>query len=135
MDQSGKLNLKKTGGLTATMVDIVKAVQNQDVFMIHIVDAIQATNLDHMGSDMAKKEAEGLVFAGLDPVATDLLCARYMFSNVPLKEALEVKIDDGAGGVLPSGRSLTDRWKETISLPEKDMIVPWRAITVLNRPK
>ncbi len=101
VDQSGKLNLKKTGGLTATMVDIVKAVQNQDILMIHIVDAIQAINVDHMGSDMAKREAEGLVFAGLDPVAADLLCARYMFSNVPLREALEVKIDDGVGGFFP----------------------------------
>ncbi len=101
VDQSGKLNLKKTGGLTATMVDIVKAVQNQDIFMIHIVDAVEATNLEHGGSDMAKKESEGLVFAGLDPVAMDLLCARYIFSNVPLKEALEVKIDDGVGGFFP----------------------------------
>ena len=83
------------------MVDIVKAVQNQDIFMIHIVDAIEATNLEHGGSDMAKRESEGLVFAGLDPVAMDLLCARYIFSNVPLKEALEVKIDDGAGGFFP----------------------------------
>ena len=101
LDRSGNPNLRKTGGLTATMVDIVKAVQNQDVFMIHIVDAIEATNLDHTGSEMAKKESEGLVFAGLDPVATDLLCARYLFSNVPLAEALGVPIDDGVGGRFP----------------------------------
>ncbi|MEW6185686.1 MAG: DUF362 domain-containing protein [Thermodesulfobacteriota bacterium] len=101
MDQAGKMNLKKTGGLTATMVDIVKAVQNQDIFMIHIVDGIEATNFDHMGSDMAKREQEGLIFAGLDPVASDLICARYMFSNVPLKEALNIPIDDGAGGRFP----------------------------------
>jgi hypothetical protein len=101
VDQAGNLTLRKTGGLTGTMVDIVKAVQNQDIFMIHIVDAIEATNLDHTGTDMAKREPEGLVFAGLDPVATDLLCARYIFSNVPLKEALEVNLDDGAGGSFP----------------------------------
>ena len=101
VDQSGNPTLRKTGGLTATMVDIVKAVQNQDIFMIHIVDAIEATNLDHTGTDMALREPEGLVFAGLDPVATDLLCARYIFSNVPLKEAMEVKMDDGAGGSFP----------------------------------
>jgi len=101
VDQSGKLSLRKTGGLTATMVDIVKAVQAQDVFMIHIVDAIEATNLDHTGTDMARKEAEGLVIAGLDPVAADLFSARYIFCNVPLKEAVNVPLDDGAGGHFP----------------------------------
>ena len=101
LDQSGKPILKKTGGLTGTMVDIVKAVQNQDVFMIHIVDAIEATNQEHGGSDMAVKEPEGLVIAGLDPVAADLFSARYMFSNVPLEEALKVPMDDGAGGRFP----------------------------------
>ena len=101
LDQSGKLSLKKTGGLTGTMVDIVKAVQNQDIFMIHIVDAIEATNLDHTGSDLARKEPEGLVIAGLDPVAADLFSARYIFSNVPLEEALNVPIEDGAGGRFP----------------------------------
>ena len=101
LDGAGNTTLRKTGGLTATMVDIVKAVQNQDVFMIHIVDAIEATNLDHTGTYMAKKEPEGLVFAGLDPVATDLLCARYLFSNVPLAEAVGVPLDDGAGGRFP----------------------------------
>jgi hypothetical protein len=101
VDQAGNLTLRKTGGLTGTMVDIVKAVQNQGIFMIHIVDAIEATNLDHTGTDMAIREPEGLVFAGLDPVATDLLCARYIFSNVPLKEAREVNMDDGASGSFP----------------------------------
>jgi hypothetical protein len=101
LDRSGNPTLKKTGGLTGTMVDIVTAVQNQDILMIHVVDAIQVTNLDHTGTDMAQRESEGLVFAGLDPVATDLLCARYIFSNVPLQEALEVNLDDGAGGSFP----------------------------------
>jgi hypothetical protein len=101
LDSSGKPSLRKTGGLSATMVDIVKAVQNQDVFMIHIVDAVEATNVDHMASDQSKKEPEGMVFAGLDPVAMDLLCARYMFSNVPMKEALTVPIEDGSGGRFP----------------------------------
>ncbi len=101
VDESGKLNLRKTGGLTGTMVDIVKAVQNQDIFMIHIVDAIEATNLDHTGSEMARKEPEGLIIAGLDPVAADLFSARYIFSNVPLEEAIKVPIDDDAGGRFP----------------------------------
>jgi len=42
-----------------------------------------------------------MVFAGLDPVATDLLCARYMFSNVPLGESLEVKLEGGTAGGFP----------------------------------
>ena len=62
---------------------------------------IEAINLDHTGMLPGTKEAEGLVFAGLDPVATDLLCARYMFCNVPLDEAQKVELDDGSGGHFP----------------------------------
>jgi len=100
-DSAGKYIVNKTGGITATMIDIIKAVNNQDIFMIHVVDGIEAINLDHTGSGMGRKEPEGMVFAGLDPVATDLLCARYMFSNVPLKEAMEVELEDGFGGRFP----------------------------------
>lgn len=101
LDDQGKPKLKKTGGLTATMLDIIRAVRDQDVLMVHIVDAIEATNLDHTGSDQAQKVREGLVFAGWDPVALDLLCARYLFSNVPLAEALKVEITDSFGGRFP----------------------------------
>ena len=100
-DNAGKYLVNKTGGITATMIDIIKAVRNQGIFMIHIVDAIEAINLDHTGSERGEKVPEGMVFAGLDPVATDLLCARYMFSNVPLKDALDVGLDDGMGGRFP----------------------------------
>ncbi|MCK5343094.1 MAG: hypothetical protein KAR20_06805, partial [Candidatus Heimdallarchaeota archaeon] len=58
-----------------------------------------AINVDHQGGGL--KTAEGMVFAGLDPVATDLLCARYMFSNVPRKESLEVKLEGGTAGGFP----------------------------------
>jgi len=85
LDQSGNPIFEKTGGLTGTMVDIVKAVQNQDIMMIHVVDAIQATNLDHTGTDMGKRTGR-TGFSGLDPVATDLLSARYIFSNVSLRK-------------------------------------------------
>ncbi|HXX33276.1 MAG TPA: DUF362 domain-containing protein [Thermodesulfobacteriota bacterium] len=100
-DEAGNYLVRKTGGLTATMIDIVKAVDNLGIFMIHVVDGIEMINQDHMGLPLGLKEPEGMVFAGLDPVATDLLCARYMFSNVPLKEALQVGLDDGAGGQFP----------------------------------
>lgn len=100
-DQSGGYVVKKTGGINATMIDIIKAVSSQDVFMIHVVDAIEAINADHTGSLMSEKIPEGMVFAGLDPVAVDLLCARYMFSNVPLRDAMDVDLDDGTGGRFP----------------------------------
>jgi hypothetical protein len=101
MDRLGNPIVKKTGGLSATMVDIIKAVQNQDIFMIHVVDGIEATNCDHQGTELSVKTSEGMIFAGLDPVATDWLCARYMFCNVPMKEALGIEIDDGTGGRFP----------------------------------
>ncbi len=100
-DSAGKYAVKKTGGILGTMADVIKAVSSQDVYMIHVVDAIEAINLDHTGLLPGMKIAEGLAFAGLDPVATDLLCARYMFSNVPLDEALKVPLDDGSGGHFP----------------------------------
>jgi len=100
-DATGNYLVKKTGGINATMIDILQAVKNQGIFMIHVVDGIEATNLDHTGSLMGKKETEGMAFAGIDPVATDLLCARYMFSNVPLREACEVDLPDGHGGRFP----------------------------------
>ena len=100
-DAAGKYLVEKTAGIPATMVDIIKAVASQGIFMLHIVDAIEAINLDHQGILPGTKEAEGLAFAGLDPVATDLLCARYTFSNVPLDEAQKVALDDGTGGHFP----------------------------------
>lgn len=100
-DSLGNPLLRKTGGLSGTMVDIIKAVQNQDIFMIHVVDGIEATNCDHQGTDLSVKTQEGMIFAGLDPVAADLLCARYMFSNVPMKEALASGVEDGQGGYFP----------------------------------
>lgn len=100
-DKDGNYIIRKTGGITATMIDIIKAVNSQGIFSIHVTDAIEAVNLDHTGQLPGRKEPEGLVFAGLDPVATDLLCARYMFSNIPLEEAVKVRLDDGCGGHFP----------------------------------
>jgi len=94
-DAEGRYMVKRTGGILATMVDIIKAVNNQDIFTIHVVDAIEAINLEHQGIGIGIKETEGLILAGLDPVATDLLCARYMFCNTSLEEALKVHPDDG----------------------------------------
>lgn len=98
-DAEGNYIIKKTGGIIATMIDIIKAVSNQGILMFHIVDGIEAINVDHQGSGL--KTTEGMVFAGLDPVATDLLCARYMFSNVSLKDSLEVKLEGGTANGFP----------------------------------
>ncbi|MFX1276931.1 MAG: DUF362 domain-containing protein [Promethearchaeota archaeon] len=99
-DTEGNFILKKTGGIIATMIDIIKAVDNLDIMMLHIVDGIEAINVDHQGIS-GVRTAEGMVFGGLDPVATDLLCARYMFSNVSLKESLEVNLEGGTAGGFP----------------------------------
>ena len=100
-DSTGTYVVEKSGGITATMIDVIKAVYNQDIFMLHVVDAIESINVDHQGIGLGVKVPEGMVFAAIDPVAADLLCARYMFSNVPLKEALELNIEDGNGGHFP----------------------------------
>ncbi|MHA2185750.1 MAG: DUF362 domain-containing protein [Promethearchaeota archaeon] len=98
-DAQGNYVLKKTGGIVATMIDIIKAVSNQGILMFHLVDGIEAVNVDHQGGGI--KTPEGMVFAGMDPVATDLLSARYMFSNVSLKESLDVKLEGGTAGGFP----------------------------------
>jgi hypothetical protein len=85
-DEAGAYRVRKTGGITATMIDIIEAVRSQGIYMIHAVDAIEAINLEHTGR--GTRQPEGMVFAGLDPVATDLASARYLFSNVPLAEAV-----------------------------------------------
>ena len=99
-DGKGAYIVRKTGGITATMIDIVKAVANQGVFMVHVVDGIEAINVDHQGINLGEKSPEGMIFAGLDPVATDTLCARYMFNNVPLAEALKVAEREKLGTFL-----------------------------------
>ncbi len=81
VDQSGKLNLRKTGGLTGTMVDIVKAVQNQDIFMIHIVDAIEAINMDHMGSEMATERTGRTGFCRTGPGGCRFIVRQVYFQQ------------------------------------------------------
>lgn len=97
-DESGRYRVRRTAGLPGTMVDIVKAVAGQGIFMLSIVDAIETANVSHMGSPAAAAVPEGYVLAGLDPVALDLLCARYMFTTVPMKEARRLREERG----LPS---------------------------------
>jgi hypothetical protein len=90
-DEKGKYKATKTAGLNGTMVDIVRAVQNQGIFSIHVVDAIEIVNIRHDGYPDSVKVPEGYAFAALDPVALDLLCARYLFKMVPMGEARKAR--------------------------------------------
>jgi len=88
--ENGELLVRKTGGLPATMADVIEAVKDQDILMLHVVDAIEPTDRFHAGPMMAAVP-EGYVFAAADPVALDLLCARYLFTTVPMAEAKEIQ--------------------------------------------
>lgn len=84
-DKNGEVLLQKTGGLSATIADAVEAVKDQNILMFHVVDAIEPTNRFHTGP-MVTPIPEGYAFAARDPVALDLLCARYLFTTVPMAE-------------------------------------------------
>ena len=100
-DGQGNYIVTKTGGLTGTMLDIIRAVAGADVSMMHIVDGVEAVNRDHQGVGLGVAYPEGLMVAGADVVAVDLMCARYMFSNVGLQEAAQNGQEDGFGGRFP----------------------------------
>jgi hypothetical protein len=81
---------RETGGMEANMADIIQAVKGQGISMIHVVDAIEATNINHSGPGAAALP-EGFVFASKDVVAIDCCCSRYLFSMVPIAEADSVR--------------------------------------------
>jgi hypothetical protein len=58
--------------------------------MLHIVDAIEATNVYHAGPESVPVP-EGFVFVSTDPVAVDILSARYLFTMVPMAEVDKVR--------------------------------------------
>ena len=88
--KDGEVLLKKTGGLSATIADVVEAVKDQGILMFHVVDAIEPVNRFHTGP-MVAPIPEGYAFAARDPVALDLLCARYLFTTVPMAEAKNIQ--------------------------------------------
>lgn len=90
-DESGRYRVRRTAGLPGTMADVIQAVAAQGVLMLSIVDAVETANVSHMGSPPGVAVPEGYVLAGLDPLAVDLLCARYMFSTVPMAEARRLR--------------------------------------------
>ncbi|MGD0114813.1 MAG: DUF362 domain-containing protein [Dehalococcoidia bacterium] len=107
-DRTGRPHsVKRTAGINGTMVDIIKAVQTQGVRVLSVVDAIETINIDHSLDAPAIRVPEGFVFAGLDVVALDLLCARYMFNMLPMAEARKL----AAEGKAPS------EWLQRVPLP------------------
>ncbi|MDD5288387.1 MAG: DUF362 domain-containing protein [Dehalococcoidales bacterium] len=85
-DGQGQYIVTKTGGISATMADIIEAVKSQDIHMLHVVDAIETSNYSN-GAFGDKKVIEGYAFASADPLAVDVLCGRYLFTTVPMAEA------------------------------------------------
>jgi hypothetical protein len=92
-DKNGEYKVRKTGGIAATQVDVIEATIDQGVYILHIVDGIESVNINHAGAPIAREVPEGLAIASEDPVALDLLCARYIFKNIPRKEAKEIGLD------------------------------------------
>ncbi len=93
-DKNGEIMWEKTGGMSATMADVLEAVQNQDIFMLHVTDAVEAANGSQAGPS-AVGVPEGYVFASTDPLALDVLCARYLVTTTPMQEAGQVQKGEG----------------------------------------
>jgi hypothetical protein len=109
-NSKGEYAVTKTGGISGTQADVVSAVLNQGIFMLHIVDGIQAVNVSHLGDGTGTKVAEGLALASLNPVALDLLCARYCFKTIPMAEAKKLKAEHG----------LTTDFLQKVPVPRSD---------------
>jgi hypothetical protein len=60
-DENGKMKIRKTAGFSGTQSDIIKAVQNQGILMIHITDAITVLNISHDPTVKAEIIPEGYV--------------------------------------------------------------------------
>jgi hypothetical protein len=107
-EESGRpITMRRTAGINGTMVDIIKAVMGEGVSILSVVDAIEMINFDHTTSANAERVPEGYVFASLDVVALDMLCARYMFSTVPTAEARSL---------VKAGKAKSE-WLQRVPLP------------------
>lgn len=73
-------------GIKGTMVDINLAVMAQKKlvpYILHVTDAISATNLFHGGGGAGYTNNEGLLLVSEDPVSLDVFGARYLYKSVP----------------------------------------------------
>jgi len=94
-NNNGEYIATKTAGMPGTQADAIRAVQNRNVFMVHVVDAIDMINISHYPDSTAARVPEGYVWSSLDCVALDLFCARYCFKTIPMVEALKLKEENG----------------------------------------
>ncbi len=105
----GNYILTKTAGIKGTQVDVIRATRDQGTFMVHITETLQMIGPDGIVN-------EGLVFAAVDPVAVDTLCAGYVFKTVPMQEAAKARAEynlptdffQKAPLLRASGRSIAD---------------------------
>ncbi len=70
-------------GVDGSIVDMNLAIKGQVPYVLHVIDGVKVVDIAHTGIGGGVAREEGLVLASEDPVALDLLCARYMFKNVP----------------------------------------------------
>ena len=92
-NEKGEYIVTRTRGMPGTQADVIRATQDQGVFMIHVVDAIEAINISHTG--MGVRVPEGFGLASLNMVALDVMCARYCFKAVPIVEARQTQKERG----------------------------------------
>ena len=103
-------------GLDGTMVDINLAIRSQIPCALHVVDAIRPVNIEHGGTGIGVALDEGFVFATEDPVAVDLLGARYLFTTEPRDPAAPATFErplvipryDKAVGAIVDDESVMD---------------------------
>ncbi|HUV45043.1 MAG TPA: DUF362 domain-containing protein, partial [Dehalococcoidales bacterium] len=92
-NEKGEYIVTRTRGMPGTQADVIRATQDQGVFMVHVVDAIEAVNISHQG--MGVRVPEGFGLASLNMVALDVMCARYCFKTVPIVEARQTQKERG----------------------------------------
>ena len=92
-NEKGEYIVTRTRGMPGTQADVIRATQDQGVFMVHVVDAIEAVNISHPG--MGVRVPEGFGLASLNMVALDVMCARYCFKTVPIVEARQTQKERG----------------------------------------
>lgn len=90
-DKNGKYIVTRTAGFSGTQSDVIKAVQSQNIFMLHVTDMINMINVSHDADGRPIKVPEGYVWSSLDCVALDLFCARYCFKTLPMLHGIKLK--------------------------------------------
>lgn len=109
-DNNGRYIVTNTAGMSGTQADVITATADQGVSIFHIVDAIEVTNIDHTGGIRAVKVPEGYALASSDPVALDLLCARYCFNTETIQDTEKLKEE----------YSLSTRFIQKVPVPMSD---------------